>query len=127
MNVAVPADTVPVPNVVAPSRNVTVPVSAATVVLPVTVAVNVTDWPNTDGFAEEATVVVVVAGVTVRGSQALVVGPLLASPLYEAWKLKEVAEAGVVAEESGTALAAPIVTGCVVAAGAEQTPLLKKL
>jgi hypothetical protein len=35
--------------------------------------------------------------------------------------------AGVVAEESGTAFAAPIVTVCVDAAGVVQTPLAKKL
>jgi len=33
--------------------------------LTVTVAVNVTDWPNTDGFAEEVTAVVVEAWLTV--------------------------------------------------------------
>ena len=69
MNVAVPPDSVPVPSVVAPSRNVTVPVG-----VPVpggttaTVAVNVTDCPNTDGLADDATVVVVLAlgeGLTV--------------------------------------------------------------
>ena len=60
--VATPAFSVPVPSVVAPSLNVTVPVA---VPLPgdtaATVAVNVTDWPNTEGFAEEVTVVVVLA------------------------------------------------------------------
>jgi hypothetical protein len=48
--------------------------------------------------------------LTVRGSQALVAGPLFASPAYEAWKLKEPAGLGVDAEESGTTLLAPIVT-----------------
>lgn len=50
---------VPVPNVVTPSMKVTVPLG---VPAPdgVTVAVNVTDWPNTDGFREEVTAVVVV-------------------------------------------------------------------
>ena len=33
--------------------------------VPVTVAVNVTDWPNTDGFCEEATTVVELALLTV--------------------------------------------------------------
>ena len=50
-----------VPMVVAPSLNVTVPpgvpVAGATVA---TVAVKVTDWPNTDGLAGEAVTVVVV-------------------------------------------------------------------
>ena len=45
-----------------PSLKVTVPVG---VPLPgevtLTVAVKVTDWPDTDGFAEDATVVVVLA------------------------------------------------------------------
>jgi hypothetical protein len=81
VNVAVPADIVPVPSVVVPSRNVTGPVSVATVVLPVTVAVKVTDCPKTDGFADEATVVVVVAFVTVSGSQELMALLLLVSPL----------------------------------------------
>ena len=57
VNVAVPADSVPVPSVVEPSLNVTVPVA----VLGDTVAVRVTDWPKVEGFAEEEMVVVVVA------------------------------------------------------------------
>ena len=61
-NVATPALSAPVPSVVAPSLNVTVPVA---VPLPgataATVAVNVTPCPNTDGFAEDVTVVVVLA------------------------------------------------------------------
>lgn len=48
---------VEVPNVVAPSLNVTVPVGVPP--LDVTVAVKVTDWLNTEGLAEELTVVVV--------------------------------------------------------------------
>ena len=46
---------VPVPRVVAPSLNVTVPVGVEAD--PVTVAVKVTDWPKTDGFSEEPTAV----------------------------------------------------------------------
>ena len=53
--VAVPPLSVPVPKVVAPSLNVTVPVA----VDGVTVAVNVTEAPNVDGFSEDATLVVV--------------------------------------------------------------------
>jgi hypothetical protein len=65
-NVAWPvASRLPLPMVVVPSRNVTVPVG---VPVPggftVTVAVNVTDWPKTDGLAEDATVVVVAAPPT---------------------------------------------------------------
>jgi len=44
-------------------RNWTVPVLTAAVLgaTPLTVAVNVTDWPKTDGFAEELTDIVVEA------------------------------------------------------------------
>jgi hypothetical protein len=56
-------DNVPVPMAVPPSRKVTVPVGVPPV--DVTVAVNVTDWPITDGFGEEVTVVVVSALFTV--------------------------------------------------------------
>jgi hypothetical protein len=45
---------------VAPSKNVTVPVGVPEAVA--TVAVKVTLWPNVDGFKDEVTVVVVVAG-----------------------------------------------------------------
>jgi hypothetical protein len=52
---------VPVPSVVAPSLNVTVPLGVpAPGATALTVAVNVTDWPETDGFAEEVGVAVVV-------------------------------------------------------------------
>ena len=54
----VPPDRVAVPKVVAESRNVTVPVGVFEPELAVTVAVNVTAWPNTDGFTDEVTVVV---------------------------------------------------------------------
>jgi hypothetical protein len=50
--VAIPEPfSVPVPSVVAPSLKVTVPVGVGPE--PVTVAVNVTDWPNAEGLAEE--------------------------------------------------------------------------
>ncbi len=67
--VAVPLLNVPVPRVVLPSLNVTVPVA----VEGVTMAVNVTEEPYADGFAEEATVVVVFALFTVcdRGDDVL--------------------------------------------------------
>jgi len=48
-----------VPNAFAPSMKVTDPV--AVVVGEVTVAVNVTAWPRSDGFSDDFTVVVVVA------------------------------------------------------------------
>jgi hypothetical protein len=56
--VAVPElPTVTVARTVVPALNVTVPVG---MVVPCEiVAVSVTDWPNTDGFAEEVTTVVV--------------------------------------------------------------------
>ena len=65
-NVALPELKVAVPSVEAPSRNVTVPVG---VPVPgetaLTVAVNITDWPNTDGFTDEVTVVELLALLTV--------------------------------------------------------------
>lgn len=56
--VACPLDKVPVPRVVEPSLNVTVPVGVPP--LPLAWAVKVTDVPEVDGFNEEVTVVVVV-------------------------------------------------------------------
>ena len=59
LNVATP-DTfsAPVPSVVAPSLNVTVPVAVPVAgATTLTVAVNVTGCPNTDGFSEEANAV----------------------------------------------------------------------
>jgi len=47
---------VPWPMLVDPSENVTVPVGVPEP-LPVTVAVNVTAWPDTDGLTEAATTV----------------------------------------------------------------------
>ena len=45
---------VTVPSVVAPSVNVTAPVGATEPTADVTVAVSVTAWPTTDGFAVDA-------------------------------------------------------------------------
>jgi hypothetical protein len=59
--VALPLLIVAVPSVLLPSVNVTVPVA----VVGVTVAVNVTDEPYADGFADEARVTVVVVLFTV--------------------------------------------------------------
>ena len=61
LKVAFPALIVPVPSVVLPSVNVTVPVAA----VGATVAVNVTDEPYVDGFADEASVTVVFVLFTV--------------------------------------------------------------
>ena len=56
----------PVPNVVVPSLKVTVPVGVPVPgKVTIDVAVKVTDWPNTDGFADGLTVVVVRALFTV--------------------------------------------------------------
>ena len=61
VNLAFPALSVPDPNAVVPFINFTVPVG-----VPLncgsTVAVNVTDCPNLDGFSDDPTVIVVVAG-----------------------------------------------------------------
>ena len=57
----------------APSRKVTVPVGVpAPANTAATVAVKVTDCPKVEGFADDATLVVVFAGLTVWvGSEAL--------------------------------------------------------
>jgi hypothetical protein len=66
VKVAVPPDSVPVPRVVVPSRNVTVPLGLpAPGAVTVTVAVKVTLCPKTDGLTDEATVVVVLALLTI--------------------------------------------------------------
>jgi len=57
VKVAVPADSVPVPSTLAPSRKLTLPVGVPPV--PMTVAVNVTDCPERDGFGDDPRVVVV--------------------------------------------------------------------
>jgi hypothetical protein len=66
----------PVPSVVVPSLNVTVPVASEGV----TVAVSVTDKPYVDGFAEEVSVTVVFALLTVWVSTDDVLPLSLASP-----------------------------------------------
>jgi hypothetical protein len=66
LKVAVPPLSVPVPKVVVPSLKVTVPVGVPT---PgdtgTTVAVNITDWPKSEGLSEEVTLEVVAAWLTV--------------------------------------------------------------
>ena len=67
-NVAAPPLSVPVPRVVLPSLNVTVPVGVPLAgAAAATVAVNVTDWPKTDGFDEDVTAVVLLAWFTTCG------------------------------------------------------------
>ena len=53
---------VPVPRVVVPSLNVTVPVGVP--LDEVTVAVNVTDWPNVEGLADDVSAVLVLTSLT---------------------------------------------------------------
>jgi hypothetical protein len=77
-NVAVPPVNVAVPNVVAESKNVTVPLGVP--VPAVTVAVKVTDWPNTDGLSELVTVVEVEPWLTVCVIAAEVLAVKLPSP-----------------------------------------------
>ena len=88
--VAIPAESVPVPSVVVPSLNVTIPVGVPVPEVGATVAVKVTDWPNTDGSAEELRVVAVgVKGavLTVSDTAVEVDVAKLASPKYTAVKL----------------------------------------
>ena len=61
-NVAFPPLSAPVPKTVLPFLNVTVPVGVPVPVC-VTVAVNMTDWPNIEGFFEDVTLVVVVFAI----------------------------------------------------------------
>ncbi len=74
--VALPLLIVAVPSVVLPSVNVTVPVA----VVGATVAVNVTEAPYADGFADEASVTVVFVLFTVWVSTDDVLLLLFASP-----------------------------------------------
>src|SRR5216684_2488487 len=76
----------PQPVMVVPaSLKFTVPVGVpAPGAVALMVAVNVTDWPNTDGFADELRLVVVDAWLTVCVSVALVLVVKLVSPLYTA-------------------------------------------
>jgi hypothetical protein len=61
-----PLESVPLPIETPPSRKVTVPVGVPVPgAIALTVAVNVTVWPNTDGFADEVTVVELESWLTV--------------------------------------------------------------
>jgi len=65
VKVALPELRVPVPSVVDPSLNVTVPVGVPEPgAVAVTVAVSVTDCPKTDGLTDEMTAVEVLALLT---------------------------------------------------------------
>ena len=60
VNVVTSAERLPVPIVVAPSLNATVPVGVPTPgATTATVAVNVTDWPKADGLTLDVSAVVV--------------------------------------------------------------------
>ena len=72
--------TVPVPRVVVPSLNVTVPVGAAAPDPPFTVAVNVRLEPTTADAAEDVSVVVLDAAVTVTLTDAEADARLRESP-----------------------------------------------
>src|SRR5438552_1775601 len=82
--VAVPAaDSVAVPRLLVPSRNVTVLPAVGVAVAgaaDVTVAVNVTDWPTPDGLVAEVTVAFVLALLIVCVMAAEVLVAKLGSP-----------------------------------------------
>lgn len=78
LNVAWPETRFPVPIDAAPSKNVTVPVGVPEPLL--TVAVNVTAFPNTAGFCDEVTEVLVAIPLTVWVSAVDVLGSKVASP-----------------------------------------------
>ena len=85
LNVAIPPDRVPVPIVVEPSLNATVPLGVPAV--EDTTAVNVTDWPNVDGFSDDDRVVVVLANgiaLTTCESASEVLPASFVSPPYTA-------------------------------------------
>ena len=77
-----PLLSVPVPSVLEPFLKVTVPVGVPP--LDVTVAVNFTDAPKVEGFREEATVVELVACLTVCVSTAEVLPVMSVLPPYTA-------------------------------------------
>ncbi len=80
-------ESVPVPSTVAPSLNVTVPDGFATALVPgatgATVAVKVTDWPETDGLLSAVNVVVVLAWLTVCVNEPELAKKLMSLP-YDA-------------------------------------------
>jgi hypothetical protein len=81
VNVALPPDSVPAPNVAAPFLKVTSSPLGGTPKLEVTVAVNVTLWPIVIGFAEDVTTVVVAAFSTICVSNWEMLPVKLKSPL----------------------------------------------
>jgi len=90
VSAAVPPESVPVPIFAAPSLNVTVPVAVpAPGATAATVAVNVTDCPELDGFVPLVSVVVVLAWFTVCETALDVLAPKIDVPAYEAVRLCE--------------------------------------
>src|SRR6266853_3289280 len=85
VRVARPLERVPVPKVLVPSWNVTVPVGVPVLgETGLTVAVKITDWPKTEGWAEEVTAVALVARLTVWVTTSEVLVLKLVSPLKTA-------------------------------------------
>jgi hypothetical protein len=73
VKVATPAAlTVPAPRMIVPSRNVTGPLAPAC-----TVAEKVTGWLGEDGFAEEASVIVIAVFATVTGVEGDIIVPFV--------------------------------------------------
>lgn len=77
-SVACPALNVPLPMVLVPSRNFTVPLGVPPV--PVTAAVNVTESPTVDGFSDDVRTVVVASPFTVCVKAAETLPPNVVSP-----------------------------------------------
>ena len=74
----------PVPNVAAPSLKVTVPVGVSVAgATAETLAVNVTDWPNTEGLPLVDTVVVVEPCVTVNVVEAVLLLASVAATVFD--------------------------------------------
>ena len=81
VTLAEPLLSVPVPSAVAPSLKVTVPPGVpAPGLFADTVAVKVTDWPKSDGLADETTAVVVASLFTVCVNEAETLPVKFASP-----------------------------------------------
>ena len=79
--VALPPESVALPMETPASRNVTVPVGVPTAgATALTVAVKVTAWPNSDGFTELVTAVVLVPVATVCVIAAELLAVKLVSP-----------------------------------------------
>src|SRR5262245_41246724 len=83
VSVPMPPVSVAVPRLVAPPRRVAVPDGVpAPGATALTVAVNVTDWPNTDGLTDDVTMVVELAWLTLCVSVGDVLPAKLVSPPY---------------------------------------------